>query len=255
MNALITGATSGIGKEIAYLLGKQGINLILASRNVEKMKSLVQELSKSVKVDFFEIDLSKQNSAQKLYDLVKEKGLQVDILVNNSGYGLYGRNSDQDINMLEQMIILNAASLTSLCRLFSSDMILNKSGYILNVASTAAFQPIPYFAAYSASKSYVMNFSKAIHHELKNSGVGVTCLNPGPTETNFFEVALSGNRFELFKGKPMMSAKEVAEIGIKAMFNKKTVVTAGLFNVIFSKITHFVPLSLIEFVLRKYVKQ
>lgn len=255
MNVLITGATSGIGEEFAKLLSPKGYNLILASRNLEKMKFLANELSSSSqRIECIEIDLSIENSAQKLYNIIQEKGLKIDILINNSGYGLFGTFANQDINKLEKMIILNSATVTSLCRFFSQDMIKNRNGYILNIASTAAFQPIPYFAAYSASKSYIVNFSKAIHYELKKFGVSVTCLCPGPTETNFFETAMAGKRFELFVGKPMMKANIVARIGINAMFRKRKIVVSGLSNKIFTKILPLIPLSIVEFVLKRYVK-
>jgi short-subunit dehydrogenase len=175
-------------------------------------------------------------------------------LVNNSGFGLFGKNSELAHEMIEKMIILNAVSTTSLCRLYGNEMAKNGLGYILNVASTAAYQPIPYFAAYSASKSYLMNFSKALHHELKHSNVKVTCLNPGPTETNFFEIALNGKKFPAFNLKPMMSAKEVAQVGIDAMFDGKTVVVAGTLNYIFSKILPFIPLTIVERFLTIFAK-
>jgi len=255
MIALITGATSGIGLELAYNLAERGIDLFLASRNENKMKSIVKELSRKVKVDYFAIDLSKEKSAILLYETVIGRGHEIDILINNSGYGLFGKNSDFSPALLEEMIILNCATLTTLSRLFGKDMAKRERGYIMNVASTAAYQPIPYFSAYSASKSFVMRFSKGLHHELKREGVSVTCLNPGPTATNFFEMALSGEKFPLFKGKPRMSAKEVAEIGINAMFKKKPVVVAGFFNKVFSIILPLAPLVLVERVLSRYIKR
>ncbi|MBX3043303.1 MAG: SDR family oxidoreductase [Candidatus Kapabacteria bacterium] len=254
MRALITGATSGIGYDMALQLAEQGINLVLASRNEDKMIGLKNELSSKVEVDYFVSDLSKEKSAKKLYNEVCSKYPEIDILINNSGYGLFGKNNDFDPDMLEEMIILNAASLTSLSRLFGNDMSKRGKGYILNVASTAAFQPIPYFAAYSASKTYVRNFSKSLHHELKNNGVSVTCLHPGPTSTNFFEVALKGEKFKLFEGKPMMTSKEVARIGINAMFERRVTVTSGISNQLISFFLPLIPLAIVERVLRNYIK-
>lgn len=254
MKALVTGASSGIGKEMAYILADRGINLVLASRNEEAMIKIANELRHIVSVDYFKIDLSKEKSAFKLYDYAYSKGHEIDILINNAGFGLFGDNNSFEPNKIEEMIILNSATLTTLCRLFGNDMVSKNRGYILNVASTASFQPIPYFSAYSASKAFVRNFSKALHHELKNFSVGVTCLNPGPTATNFFEVALSGNHFDFFKGKPMLSAKEVAEIGIEAMFDRKVEVTSGITNKIFSVILPLIPLAIVESVLKRYVK-
>jgi uncharacterized protein len=254
MKALITGASSGIGKEIAYNLANRGIDLVLASRNIIVLEQIADELRLFVKVEIFQADLSIEKSAFHLYHNVINCGHQVDILVNNAGFGLFGKNNELDVNQLEKMIILNSASLTSLCSLFGKDMEARGFGYILNVASTAAFQPIPYFAAYSASKAYVKSFSKALHYELINKGVSVTCLNPGPTETNFFEVALNGEKFKLFQGKPMMTAKQVAAVGIEAMFDKKTEITAGFTNKIFSKILPIIPLKIVEKVISIYTK-
>ncbi len=250
MKALITGATSGIGKEIAINLSKKGIDLVLASRNLQKMNDIKNELSKYVNVDIFEVDLSIAGTAAKLYRDVSDAGHIIDILVNNAGFGLFGRTDEFDHNLLEEMLVLNSVSLTTLCRLFAKDMIDRQNGFILNVSSTAAFQPIPFFGAYSASKSYVLNFSKALHHELKHYGVVVTSLHPGPTDTNFFEVALSGKRFPAFKGKPMMTAAEVAETGINAMFERRSVVIAGVTNIIFRRILPIIPLSIVGWFLR-----
>jgi len=254
MKALITGATSGIGKEIALVLAEMGIELVIASRDEVAMAELKELLKNKITVDTIKIDLSKEKSAKSLYETIINRGHKIDILVNNSGFGLYGQTVNLDFELLEEMVILNCASLTSLSRLFGKDMTSRGSGYILNVASTASYQPIPNFAVYSATKSFVMSFSKALHHELKRFGVRVTCLNPGPTETNFHKTALAGVRFKLFKAKPKMSANEVAVIGIKAMFAGKSVVTAGLINKIFSIILPLIPLSLVESFLRKNMK-
>lgn len=255
MKALVTGATSGIGLEIAYNLANRGINLFLASRSEEKMKKISDELSSLVEVDYLAIDLSREKSAKVLYDEVKKRNHKIDILINNSGYGLFGHNNSFDPDLIEEMIILNCGSLTTLSRLFGKDMQDRGGGYIMNVASTAAFQPIPYFSAYSATKSYVLRLSKALHYEFKNFGVSVTCLNPGPTETNFFDMALSGKKFPLFQGKPMMTAKEVADIGIEAMLERKPVITAGLTNKVFTKILPIIPLSIVEKFLSRIIKK
>lgn len=254
MKALITGATSGIGKEIALVLAAKDIELVIASRDEIAMAELKELLNNKISVDFIQIDLSKEKSAKSLYETVIKRGHKIDILVNNSGFGLYGQTVNLDPELLEEMIILNCATLTTLSRLFGKDMTLRGSGYILNVASTASYQPIPNFAVYSATKSFVMSFSRALHHELKRFGVRVTCLNPGPTETNFHKTALGGVRFKLFKGKPKMSANDVAVIGINAMFAGKSVVTAGLLNKIFSIILPLIPLSFVESFLRKNMK-
>ncbi len=254
MKALITGASSGIGKEIAYNLASRGIDLVLASRNVEALKKISIDLEHLVKVDVFKSDLSAEKSAFRLYDDISKRGHQIDILVNNAGFGLFGKNNVFSETLLEEMVTLNAVSLSSLCRNFGKDMETRGFGYILNVASTAAFQPIPYFSVYAATKSFVRNYSKGLHYELKNKGVSVTCLNPGPTDTNFFNVALNGERFSLFQNKPMTTAKEVASIGIEAMFDKKVEITAGIMNKIFVKMLPLIPLNIVEKYISKYIK-
>ncbi len=252
MKALITGASSGIGKEIALNLAERGIDLVLVGRNSERMYELEKRINGKVDVDIIQIDLSIIGSADELHRTIIEQGHLIDILVNNAGFGLFGKNNDFKTEMLEKMLVLNMITPTMLCRLFSVEMAQRGMGYILNVASTASFQPIPYFSSYAASKSYLRSFSKSLHYELKNKGVIVTCLSPGPTDTNFFEVALSGERFPLFKGKPLMSPHQVAEIGINALFNKKASVTAGMFNKIFRFILPAIPLSIVEKVLSRY---
>lgn len=254
MKALITGASSGIGREIAYNLASRGIDLVLASRNIEALKKIALDLEHLVKVEVFQSDLSADKSAFRLYEDISKSGHQIDILVNNAGFGLFGKNNSFSETLLDEMVMLNAVSLSSLCRIFGKDMENRGFGYILNVASTAAFQPIPYFSTYAATKSFVRNYSKGLHYELKNKGVSVTCLNPGPTDTNFFNVALNGERFALFQNKPMTTAKEVASIGIEAMFDKKIEITAGLMNKIFAKTLPLIPLSIVGKFISKYIQ-
>jgi short-subunit dehydrogenase len=251
--ALITGATSGIGFEIAKNLANRGINLVLASRNMEMMNSIKTDFGTNIKIDICEINLTEINSPQILFDFCMNNSLEIDILVNNSGFGLFGKFDKMDYQQVSDLIKLNIHALTMLTYLFSKEMAKRKKGYILNVASTAAFQPIPYFEVYSASKSFVRNFSKALHYELKENGVIVTCLNPGPTKTNFFKVAMQGSTKSIFGKKPSMGADKVAEIGIEAMFSGKLDITAGWLNKLSSVFLPLVPLSIVQKYLEKFV--
>jgi uncharacterized protein len=244
--ALITGATSGIGYEMAKILAGKGYDLILASRNMDKMEEIAKELSRLSNVFYYESDLSEQSSAQNLYDRISGDSHEVEILINNSGFGMFGPHVDGSADRFEKMTTLNITSLTVLCNLFGQNMVQKRKGYILNVASTAAYQPLPYFAAYSASKSYVRNFSRALHYELARHNVSVTCLSPGPTKTNFFDVA-EVKEHNIFSNEALyMTALQVAEIGINAMFEGKPTIVAGNLNKLSSLIGPFTPLSLME---------
>ncbi len=252
--ALITGASSGIGKEIAYILAIKGYNLILASRKEDELNKIKNDLDNKVDVIVIPIDLSETGSGFTLFNKVNDLNLNIEFLVNNAGFGLFGRSIEFDTSLVEQMCVLNMVTLTTLSNLFGKMMTKSGKGYILNVASTASYQPIPYFAAYSASKSYVLSFSKSLHQELKEFGVTVTCLSPGPTKTNFFEVALVGASKSFFSGKPTMNAEEVAEIGVNACFEGRSSIIAGGFNNIGAVITKMIPLKLMQLVLKNYVK-
>jgi len=184
--ALITGASAGLGVEFARQLSERGHALVLAARRKERLEELAKELGNARAVA---IDLSKRDAATKLMADVAANGEQVEILVNNAGFGLIGRFAELDAKRERQMIDLNVATLTDLCRAVAPQMIARKSGGIINVASTAAFQPGPKMAVYFATKAFVLSLSEALHEELKPHGVHVTCLCPGPTRTEFGDVA------------------------------------------------------------------
>lgn len=184
--ALITGASGGIGYEMAKQLAAQNCNLILVARSEGKLKKIAQEFkSSNIKVSVFESDLSISGSTEKLYSDVKKAKLTVDILINNAGYGLSGRFSEISKDDQIKMIQLNIASLVALTHLFIDDMVKQGSGAILNVASTAAFQPVPWMSVYAATKSFVLSFSEGLHSEYKDRGIIVTALCPGPVATGF----------------------------------------------------------------------
>ncbi|MDP6040403.1 MAG: SDR family oxidoreductase, partial [Candidatus Latescibacteria bacterium] len=189
--ALITGASSGIGLELARVFAADGIDVILSARSENKLNMLAKEVQDAhgVKAEVIVADLSVQGEAQKLYDQVKENGCEVDYLVNNAGFGVYGVFAETDWTAEANMLNVNIVALTHLTKLFLPDLIAKRKGRILNVASTASFQPGPMMSVYFASKAFVLSFSDAIANELRGTGVTVTALCPGATETGFKSTA------------------------------------------------------------------
>ena len=239
--ALITGASAGLGVEFARQLSKRGHALVLVARRKERLEELAKELGNARAVA---IDLSKPNATAKLLADLEAAGEEVEILVNNAGFGLIGRFAELDAKRERQMIDLNVGTLTDLCRAVAPQMINRKSGAILNVASTAAFQPGPKMAVYFATKAYVLSLSEALHEELKPHGVHVTCLCPGPTRTEFGEVAGFGGN-GLFD-RVAMEAPEVVEAGLKSLDRNQAVVVAGVVNKIGAASTRFAPRSVVR---------
>ncbi|MDQ6999094.1 MAG: SDR family oxidoreductase [Mariprofundus sp.] len=227
--ALITGASSGIGLELAHLFAADGIPLILVARRLDRLEALKNELSKSVNVTLFACDLSDSASRTKLLDEITEQNVVIDYLVNNAGCGQFGDIANNDWAATDAMLQLNMVALSHLCRSLLPAMKQRDFGRILNIASTAAFQPGPGMAAYFASKAYVLSYSEALAYELKQSGVTATCLCPGATQTEFFSQSTMEDS-GLVKGKQLPSAANVALEGYQAMHNEKTLIVHGLFN-------------------------
>lgn len=250
--ALITGASSGIGLEFARVFAPHKNNLVLVARRKDKLDELADELRSrhGVTVKVIAADLSNMDEVQNIYDLCRDNSIEIEYLVNNAGFGDFTHFADSDWDTTEKMIDLNIKALTKLCRLFIPDMLKRKSGKILNVASTAAFQPGPNMAVYFASKSYVLFLSEALYSELKGTGVGVTCLCPGPTESGFLAVA-SMEDSTLFKDKKIPSSKEVAEFGYNAMMKNKMTVIHGLINNIMATASSFAPRKLVLAIVKK----
>jgi short-subunit dehydrogenase len=223
--ALITGASAGLGVEFARQLSGQGYRLVLAARRKDRLDELAKELGKARAVA---IDLSNKDSAARLLADLEANGETVDLLVNNAGFGLIGRFAELDARRERQMIDLNVGTLTDLCRAVAPAMIARKSGAILNVASTAAFQPGPKMAVYFATKAFVLSLSEALHEELKPHGVKVSCLCPGPTRTEFGDVA--GFRGNGMFDKVAMDAPAVVKAGLDGIEKNKAVVVPGLIN-------------------------
>jgi uncharacterized protein len=242
--ALITGATSGIGYELAYIHAKQGGNLVLVARSREKLEQIKLDLENKqlINVHIIEKDLSLKDSAKDVYDEVIKNNITVDYLINNAGFGVFGFFNENDFVRVEQMINLNITALTQFTRLFLPDMIKRGNGKIMNVASTAAFQPGPTMAVYYASKAYVLSLSEAISNEVKNTGVTITTLCPGPTSSGFQEAA-SMQESRLVKGRTLATSKQVAEYGYNAMLKGKSVAIYGFLNYLLANSVRFFPRS------------
>ena len=234
--ALVTGASAGLGVEFARQLSKRGHRLVLAARRKERLDALAKELGNARAVA---IDLSKKDAAARLMADLESNGEQVDLLVNNAGFGLIGRFAELDAKRQRQMIDLNVGTLTDLCRAVALEMIGRKSGGILNVASIAAFQPGPKMAVYFATKAFVLSLSEAMHEELKPHGVNVTCLCPGPTRTEFGDVAGFGGN-GLFD-RLAMTAADVVKAGLLGLDRNRAVVVPGWINKVVSSSTRFTP--------------
>jgi len=231
--ALVTGASNGIGLEMARLLAALEYDLVLVSRNTGKLSQVADTLRKNhqVNVQVCAADLSEPGSAVRVFEFVAGQGLEVDVLINNAGVGLYGEHLELDLSDLDRMIQLNITSLIDLCLLFGQRMKSRGQGRILNISSTAAYQPAPYFAAYGASKSFVLNFSEAFAKELEDYGVTVSCLSPGPTDTSFFaRVDALGIQNGHFDKGDRVDARTVAAIGIKMMMAGRISKIVGVKN-------------------------
>lgn len=244
-SALITGASTGIGRELAFIAAENGYDVVLVARTASSLQAVAAEVERktSRKTHIFAADLSQPNAAHALVGDVMNEGINVDVLINNAGFGLVGKFWELPEDEQMQMVELNIGALTQLTRLCLPDMVERRTGYILNVASTAAFQPGPLMSVYYASKAYVLSFSEAVHNEVKDYGVKVCCLCPGPTRTEF------GNRAgmtsaKLFQGGNVMGAAEVAQIGWNAMRAGKSLVVAGALNATMAFLTRFGPRQL-----------
>jgi hypothetical protein len=241
--ALITGASSGIGAAIAEALAERKIDLIITARREDRLQTLGARLAEAhgVSVDIIAHDLCASGGADALYDQVKALGKDVDVLVNNAGFGMYGASWQLDLERVKQMIELNMTALTTLTHRYAADMVARGRGHILQVSSIGAYQPSPLYAVYSATKAYVLSMSQAMNLELRGTGVNITTICPGLTESEFHQVAdhLKPRSMDWM----MMSSRQVAEIGIKAMFKRKAVVTPGLLNKITALMVKLVPRS------------
>ncbi len=241
---LITGATTGIGYELSKLFAADKANLVLVARNTELLTQRQNDLVSQygVHVKSISLDLAEEGAAQKLYNQVKKEGIFVNTLVNNAGFGLLGAFKDTDLETEMRMIRLNISTLTALTKLFLNDL-LDSGGEILNVASTAAFEPGPMMAVYYATKAYVLSFSEALATELKGTPVKVSVLCPGPTQTEFQKTARIRGVKLLKLG--IMDAATVARAGYEGLKKGKTLIIPGFLNRLSVWSIRFAPRKLV----------
>jgi short-subunit dehydrogenase len=243
--ALITGASVGIGYELAKVFARNNHNLILVSRNQQQLDRVASECRSLGKIDVRVLpkDLAVPSAPQEIFDTLKQSGTVVDVLVNNAGFGTHGEFAQIDLTADLNLLQVNIVALTALTKLYLREMLARGSGKILNVASVASFQPGPLMATYYASKAYVLHFSEAIATEIAGRGVTVTALCPGPTESEFGKRAgIKGDR--PFRVRPMPTAP-VAQAGYHGLMHGKRIVIPGLSNKIMARMNRFFPRRLI----------
>ena len=224
--AVVTGASSGIGAELARQLARDGYDLLLSARAIAPMDALAGELERhGARSTVIPADLSRPSAASELAKAIETRGLAIDVLINNAGLGAVGRLDEIDPGRVGEMLHVNVVALTELTRLLLPGMVARGRGKIMLVASTASFQPGPRMAVYFASKAYVLSLGEALTYELRGSGVTVTTLCPGATATNFFKAAGANENL-----MPAMSASEVARVGYRALKAGRRVVITGMMN-------------------------
>jgi short-subunit dehydrogenase len=249
--ALITGASSGIGYELARIFAREGHDLVLVARNEEKLRALAAECQ-GVSARPLVKDLAQPTAPQEIFDELRQAGITVDVLVNNAGFGTYGPFVRSDLESQLDMIRVNVLALTHLSRLFLPGMILRDTGKLLNVASTAAFQPGPLMAVYYATKAYVLSFSEALSNELRGTGVTVSALCPGPTTSDFQRRARM-ERSRLVSGR-MMDARTVAEIGYQGLQKNRPIIIPGFGNKMLAFSVRLTPRGVVRRIVRRLME-
>ncbi|MFN8285190.1 MAG: SDR family NAD(P)-dependent oxidoreductase [Chitinophagales bacterium] len=227
--ALITGASSGIGLEMARLLAQRGYHLLLVSNQEAELKKLQLELAKEFnkRVEILPINLATAEAAKAVFDYCNSKALNVEVLINNAGFFFFGQIADADYGKATAMMLLHVVTLSQMCTLFGAQMKERRKGYILNTSSISAYKSFPGIGYYGSTKAYIKSFTQSLHTELKHYGVHVTCLSPGATATNLYDP----NVINVELGKKvgvMMNAQKVAAAGIEGLFKNKAVVVPGL---------------------------
>lgn len=250
---LITGASSGIGKELARLFAQDKYNLVLAGRNMEPLDKVAKHLTKSygVNVQPIAIDLTEPNAIDHIYSEVKNNGHVIDVLVNNAGFGASGKFTEIDIKTQLDQITVNISALTDLSYRFVPEMVARGQGGVMNIASVAAFSPGPFMAVYYATKAYVLSLSTALANELIDTGVSVTCVCPGPTKTGF-GLRAQVSRNGIFNSPMVMDVKPVAKLAYAGFQAKEQLVIIGVHNKILALASRITPLYLSAHVTRKF---
>ncbi len=250
--ALITGATSGIGLEMARQLAARHTDLVLVSRRIGELEKIARELRSEhpVAVHVIAADLGAPGVTSQVFDVVRKRNISVDWLINNAGVGIHGDHLDLDLTDMRKMLQLNILAVTDLCHLFGGEMRTRGAGKILNIASTAGYQPAPYFAAYGASKSFVLNFSEALAKELEDYGVTVSCLSPGPTNTAFFrDVDAQGVKIAHLEQRDDVT--KVAAMGIELMLSGSLSKIVGLKNYLRVQSVRISPRSMVAAIAKR----
>jgi short-subunit dehydrogenase len=250
--ALVTGASDGIGRALAHLLAADGHDLVLVARREANLRELADLLGArhGVRSLVLPIDLAGPEAPATVAERVRAAGLEIDVLINNAGFGGLGPFAERPLESDLAMIQVNVACLTALTRLFLPGMLARRRGRILNVSSTAAFQPGPLMAVYYATKAYVQSFSEALAEEVKGSGVTVTALAPGPTRSGFQEAAGIGST-RLIAGRRLPDAMSVARVGYRAMLRGRRSVVPGLANRIGATAYRVLPRRVLTFLIRR----
>lgn len=230
MTTVVTGASAGIGRSLALLYAQNGYDVVLVARREAALQEVAADIARTGRAArVIAADLAVEDGAQQVHDRVKRDGIEVDVLVNNAGFGLQGRFDQLPLDRQIAMIQLNVTTLTALTRLLLPSMLARNAGGVLNVASTAAFQPGPLMAVYFATKAYVLSFTEALAEEVADSALKVSCLAPGPTRTEFAErAAMTTTR--LFQGGSVMSSDDVARIGFEGWNAGRRVIVPGASN-------------------------
>jgi short-subunit dehydrogenase len=246
--ALITGASKGIGKAMAEELASKGWNLLLVARSSSLLEAVAVSLKEKYKIeaDYLALDLAKPGASQLVYDWVQQKGVRIQALLNNAGYGLSGPFDKYSMQDNQDMMQVNMNTLIQLVNLFLPQLKQESRSYILNIASSAAYQAIPYLSLYSATKAFVLSFSRGLKQELRGSSVSVTCVCPGPTDTDFASRAQVGAKGVKAAEKFNMSPEAVAKIAVESMLNGKTEVITGFVNKLSASFAWLLPKSLVE---------
>jgi short-subunit dehydrogenase len=251
--ALVTGASSGFGVEFAKLLAERNTNLVLVARRTEPMDRLAEELRRqhSVQIVVIGMDLSRAGVGAELKSDLDGRGIAIDVLVNNAGFGMYGSFLDQPLQKITDMMQVNMLALTELTHIFARDMVKRGDGHVLLLASLLGCQAVPGYAAYAATKAFVLLFGEALHQELESHGVAVTSLCPGLSATSFGEV--SGQKLSPLLKMMIMKPYPVAKAGVLAMLGRKATVVPGFLNKTTMFLDRLMPRSMQRMVLGKIV--
>lgn len=239
--ALVTGASSGLGEDFARELAAEGMHLVLAARSLAPMESLAAAIraAHGVEVVVESIDLARPESADELYQRIAARGIEVEVLINNAGFGVFGEFVATEWSRIERMLQVDLMSLTRLTHLYGADMARRRHGRILLIASIGGYQATPLYAAYCAAKAYVLSLGEALSDELGRAGVNVTVLSPGITATRFLEV--SGQRATFYQRMVMMQSLPVVRIGLKALARGRASIVPGILNALTVFGNRFLP--------------